>query len=368
MRANKEATLFFLPVPWWSLPLILLILLEGTSFAAEGFQVGGNTLHDYDTVTRLAYLRDVMARHAWNHGLFERINAPYGMRLHWTLPFNLILLGIVKAFALFNPATALQYAGYWTGPLFRVIIAPAAYWAGRQILSPVASAFASGMILFSPYLFDYAHRGTANHHVLLVLDSILLAGLALRTARRPEAGGLLPLALGAMAGFCLWTTFELVILVAPLFLILFVVWIVEGELRYRQVLLASAGFSLMLSVALLADAPHGRRRGRGVRPRFRPVPEPCGTADDHRHRSSVPAPRQRAPALPLLRGLRRRGIDGVAIELHDSHRRRPGRDGPVCRAGVAEPDPGSTADPLLARNRRPARAGVNHDCHDLQLE
>ena len=241
---------------WCGFPLLLLLLVEYAGFALARFQVTGDTINDPDTLTRLAYLREVMARHSWDHGYFGRLNAPYGMRLHWALPFNVILLGIIRIFSLFVPQTALHYAGYWTGPIFRVLMVPASYWAGRVILSPTACAFATGMILFSPSLLEYSHRGAANYHSLMLLDAVLMAGLTFRAVKRPNASWI-PLAFGVMAGFCLWTTVELVILVGPLLFGLFVLWIAQGASRARHLMVITGAFSITMSIALLVESPVG---------------------------------------------------------------------------------------------------------------
>jgi hypothetical protein len=252
----QDKTELTIGVPYWAVALIAMAVLEALSFATGKFQVTGNTLFDYDTLTRLAYLRQAIQNHSLNHGFFDRINAPYGMVLHWTLPFNLYMLGVIKLFALIDPKTALQYAGYWAGTIMRAAIGPAAYWAGRRILSPGASGLASILVAFSPYLLVYAHRGTANHHVLMYLEAVLLLGLALRVVLRPPST-YLPLLAGAMAGLCLWTTFEMVLAVGPLFAVLFFLWIIHGPSRLRPLLLVSASFAVTVTIAVLIDPPYG---------------------------------------------------------------------------------------------------------------
>ncbi len=255
--SEKENTSLTLRLPFWLVGPILMLVIEAISFALDNYQVLGNTLHDYDTVTRMAYLRQVIQRHTLAHGFFDRINAPFGMVLHWTLPFNFIVLAIIKLFSFFVPNDAIHYAGYWTGFIFRVVVGPAAYWAGREVLKPAAAGMASLLILFSPYLLAYAHRGTANHHALMFLETVLMAGLAFRFVNRPLSNLRLPIAIGAMAALCLWTTFEMVIVLGPLFAVIFYLWLIEGETRLRQLLLSTASFSIVMTFALLVDAPYG---------------------------------------------------------------------------------------------------------------
>ena len=254
---SSENTSLTFRLPYWSVGLILMIVVDGAGFARSQFQVMGKTLHDYDTLTRLAYLRQALAAHDLGHGFFNRLGAPFGMALHWTLPFNLYVIALIKLFALVNPVTALQYAGYWAGTILRAFTGPAAYWAGRAFLSPGAAAIASVLVLFNPYLIAYAHRGSANHHALMYLESVMMLGLAARLVARPLSNLKLPLAAGAMAGLCLWTTFELVIVAAPLFIVLFYAWITQGAVRLRQLVLTAASFAITVTFALLVDPPYG---------------------------------------------------------------------------------------------------------------
>jgi hypothetical protein len=256
----KSRNFFILRIPYWIVVPILLALIELVGFAADGFQVAGDTISDSDSLMRLAYLKQVWATGHWQQGFFDRNNAPYGMVLHWTLPFNLFILGLAKSLFFLNPDQALQYAGYWTGPIFCFAVAGAAYGAGRQILSPIAASFAAGLMTFSPFLFNYADRGEANHHALLYLDTIAMTGFAFAAARRRN-NKVVALLGGAMAAFCLWCSFELVLLSGAYFAFLFCLWVKEGESRLKQVLLSAGAFVGATGFALLVDPPYG---GYGV--------------------------------------------------------------------------------------------------------
>ena len=240
--------------PWWALPLLAYAVLEYYGLRADGFSTSGDKLRDPDTMMRLAIIRQAQATGGFHHGFFPRDNAPYGFAMHWTLPFNWLVLGLSKLFDLFMPGQGLEQAGYWTGPILTVAIAMATYFTARQITRPAAAACAAAIVMFSPSIAAYGRNGTANHHGLMVLDSLFLALLAFKAARRPE--DLLSAVLaGIMAAFCLWTSAEILIVVGPVFLLLFGLWVREGQPRTGQVLLASAAFSIGVSLFLLVDPP-----------------------------------------------------------------------------------------------------------------
>ena len=247
---------FTLSLPYWAAPLVLLVIVELLGLISDQWQISGDTIDDADTLMRLSYLRAIRDLGHWNDGFFDRNNAPYGMVLHWTLPFNWLVLTLARAFSFLGDELSLHYAGYWTGPLLRFAVAVAAYWAARQALSHRASALAGGLILFSPFMVNYASRGSANHHPLLYLDIVIMAGMAIALTRGPSRHWLAILA-GILAGFCLWCSFELVIVAGALFGWLFLLWIRDGAPRNRQLLLAGLAFSIMVDAALLADPPYG---------------------------------------------------------------------------------------------------------------
>ena len=256
MNPPNDSKALTIRLPWWGLAPILLLIVQVLAFVANGCQVSGNTIDDADSLMRLAWLREAVARGSWDGGFFDRNGAPWGMVLHWTLPFNLLILGIAKLFWFLPFAGQLQEAGFWTGPILRLAVAFAGYWAARQSLSRRASAFAACLILFSPYMLNYADQGTANHHPLLYLDTVLAAGFALALTRLPQARWT-PVCAGVVVALCLWCSFELVVVAGGFFAWLFLLWVREGSMRVRQILLSSAAFATSIDAALLIDPPNG---------------------------------------------------------------------------------------------------------------
>ena len=83
------------------------------------------------------------------------------------------------------------------------------------MLSRPASVFAACMLLFSPYMLNYA-RGSANHHPLLYLDTVLAVGFGAAMRRQP-GGRWIAVGAGMLAGFSVWCSFELVVVAGALF-------------------------------------------------------------------------------------------------------------------------------------------------------
>ena len=246
-------------LPYWILPIMLYVLLDLAGLAHHRFQVSADSITDSDTLTRLAYLRQVIETGRWDHGVFAGMNTPYGMILHWSLPFNMLILALVRLFSFsldLPPEAALHYAGYWTGPVCRVLIAPSGYWVARRLLSPPAAAVAATLMLFSPFLFNYAYNGSANHHALLYLDGVLLVGFGLRALLDSDQPGR-GFAFGLFAAFCLWDSPEMVLFAGPLLLAAIWLWIRDGAPRQRSLLLTLGTFSIGAWTALLADPPFG---------------------------------------------------------------------------------------------------------------
>ncbi len=244
-------------IPLWLFPGFAIAVPLLLRLAHFGFHIPADVLRDPDTLMRLAAIRQIMAA-GWRQGYFSRVDTPAGMVLHWTKPFNYLLIALIRVLQSFHVRDAALYAGYFIGPLLGMAAGSAAYWSSRSILSPrVALTVALGVVI-APGFRHYFGPAGATHHTLLILGFILMTGFALRLAQRPDR----PIAMlaGFVCGGAIWVSPEMLGFSGVLALLLFALWIDEGSDRRKDALGFAVCLSGILSVALLVDPPYGGYR------------------------------------------------------------------------------------------------------------
>ena len=237
--------------------LLVLAAVELAWLNRIGFFAGEVRPVDPDTMMRLAIARDMLANGWQRPILFLREDAPFGMVLHWSSLFFWIILAASKLLWFLDPVQALNVTGIFTGPAIAMLSFVAAFWLGRPLLSPMLSTAYGFSVVFCPALFGYSRPGTANHHPLMVLMTLILLGTAIR-CDRADAGRRLLALTGFAAGLGLWISFEAMPFIELFWLYLSILWIGTGNSRIMECLLwFTTALCATALAGLLIDPPYG---------------------------------------------------------------------------------------------------------------
>ena len=213
-------------------------------------------LSDPDTLMRLVRLRDILAQHAPLH-VVARDNSGDGTILHWSHFLDSLLLMIGAPLRLWMSWDRALHAGAMVfGPISVGLLGVAAAWAtapfaerGWRWTAPVWVALASPII-------SYGMPSVADHHVLLVVGAVMMAGAAGRMAAGDAAAGL---ALGAWAAASIWLSPEAMPFTVMAFGGAGVAWLLRPGVQGVGMGSASAGsgFLLLIAAGLAVDPPAG---------------------------------------------------------------------------------------------------------------
>jgi hypothetical protein len=199
----------------------------------------------------LVRVTDLYNTGRWYDPVVIRSNAPYGERLHWSRPFDVLLLLGAVPISLF---TVFESALFWWGVIISPILFAATLialqWSTRPILSR-DGPFLAGFI-FAPQVITlvYYQAGRPDHHSLLIFVFVLSIGFTLRMILRPFKTLLYYIA-GAIGALSIWISVESMLPVCIILGVLGLFWIVENgdfsskNLHYNLALFIFMGLGLI---------------------------------------------------------------------------------------------------------------------------
>lgn len=218
-----------------------------------------HALLDTDSYVRLLRIEQLWQGGGWYDNTIYRLGAPEGMPLHWTRPLDLMIMAPAALAVLFGApdASALWWSALLICPLLHALSCLAAVWAARAVW-PRDAAWAAGIILLAqPLELSYGALGRADHHVLILLLSVLSVGAFLRAAVDAGRGGMAWFA-GLFAGLAYWIGPEALLVFMPLMAGLGLLFVLGETAMARQGLRAAFGFAGAIGLALLVDVEPGR--------------------------------------------------------------------------------------------------------------
>lgn len=251
--AQSSNPAFYLFVLVLSLGYVAFLLSTRDLIPDPGYFFGND---GYLRVIRVTQLYETWD---WYDNLIVRNNAPYGSELHWTRPFDLLLLAgalVLQPFVGFEQGLYLW--SIWVGPALFVVLMCGLVWA----VTPLYSDFLRRLILllfvfFQPAFATLARPGRPDHHTLIILLSVIIIGLVFRLVldpRRSRHG----LVLGLALGFGIWLTTEMFLVVGPVLGVLAFLWLYRGDAFAQRNFEMAFGFALMSAVAVLLEVPLDR--------------------------------------------------------------------------------------------------------------
>jgi asparagine N-glycosylation enzyme membrane subunit Stt3 len=221
----------------------------GATPAAEG------RFMDTDSYMRLVRVTRLYQTGAWFDGAIPRGNAPYGMALHWTRSFDVLLLaGTFPLAPLLGFERALALVATWISPALHLVTLFALLWAVAPLFGIWRRLLAVAALFVQIGVPAYALAGRADHHMLILLVFVVALGFNLRLLIRP-LDVRLALAAGAMLGVGLWISVEFLVLLAATFAALAASWLLRAGDRARRNLWHALALAATVVLAIVLEHP-----------------------------------------------------------------------------------------------------------------
>jgi asparagine N-glycosylation enzyme membrane subunit Stt3 len=212
-------------------------------------------LSDSDCYMHLIRASDLYETGRWYDPVIERSNAPYGDRLHWTRPFDLLLLaGAIPGSRLTSFSSSLFWWGVIISPAILILVLLALRWAARPLLGEDGASISGFLLAVQVGVVTYLQAGRPDHHGLLLLLFVLSLGLVLRLIERPFRPGLC-VAAGAVGALSMWTSVESLVTVAVFLSVLGGLWIRYGGDSMTKASCYSASLFVLTCLALVIERP-----------------------------------------------------------------------------------------------------------------
>ena len=221
-----------------------------------GLVVKGNApvldgvLIDPDGYMRLARVAQLWQDGNWFDPVFTRIGPPEGLALHWSRPFDLLLLlGALLASPLLGFEAGLFWWGAVLGPLLQIAAVIALVWAAAPLLPRAWRCLLAFLFVAQPAVFGAFAVGRPDHHGVQVILFVLLIGLTLRLIFDP-ARARAAIWAGAISALAVWISVESILPVVLSIAALGLVWLF-GEPRALRALVIQAASALVAVLAAL---------------------------------------------------------------------------------------------------------------------
>ena len=228
-----------------------------------GLVVKGNApvldgvLIDPDGYMRLARVTQLWQDGNWFDSLVTRIGPPDGLTLHWSRPFDLLLLfGALIAAPLLGFEAGLYWWGVVLGPLLQVATVIALLWASAPLLSRAWRCLLAFLFVPQPAIFGAFAVGRPDHHGVQILLFVLLIGLTLRLIFDP-ARSRAAIWAGAISALAVWISVESMLPVALSIAALGLAWLFGEPRALRALLIHAASALVAVVVALLIERGGG---------------------------------------------------------------------------------------------------------------
>ena len=211
---------------------------------------------DADCFMRMERVLELIQNGAWYDAISHRTDAPFGEELHWTRPFDLLILpGAWPLSFLLGPKPALEWWGALISPLLLVPTLLVMQWGMAPTLGRRAIWGAVPFFLAQPQLLWVYIAGRPDHHSLLALCAAVVFAATWRlvsgTAFARHAAWA-----GAAAGLGLWVSVEGLVAAALGAGLLGLSWLSRGGTgRLRIIRAYLLGFAGLLALALAVEYP-----------------------------------------------------------------------------------------------------------------
>ncbi|HJN91487.1 MAG TPA: hypothetical protein QGF05_02020 [Dehalococcoidia bacterium] len=220
-------------------------------------QVFDGELIGPDSYMRFVRVLDLWDGNGWYANAILDSNVPFGDELHWTRPFDALIVAIAFVPHFFVGAeSALYWASALISPLLHLGTLLLMVWAARPLLAG-RGAFVAGWVLLPQVAFLLQNgAGRGDHHSLQLLLLVLGIGLAVR-ALRPQAPARWAWWAGIVGGVAVWVAVESLFMVAVMVVVMGAAWLRQGNGRLTSNIAFASGFASMIALALVLERPLG---------------------------------------------------------------------------------------------------------------
>jgi len=210
-----------------------------------------------DTYMRMVRVRDWWDGGNWYASFSPRSNWPYGETLHWTRPFDILLMVLAAPSAPFvSMHKALYFAGVIISPVLLVSTFWVMLWGSKPFLDVRGRIIVVILLTFQPIAHYYYAAARPDHHSMILFGFAAVLALLARHASDPQANPNAPAWAGVMSAFGIWVSIESLSIELFALLALGLIWFWRGEDKWLDALrrFAMAGALAML-LALMIERP-----------------------------------------------------------------------------------------------------------------
>ena len=237
---------------------LFVAMIHGVWWLVGDTAVIAGNLADGDSYARLLRVTHLFESGEWFDSSLPRANAPYGGSLHWTRPFDVLLLALALPLVpILGFAKALFWSGVLVSPLLHVGSALALAWAVTPVLGRAAAVVAGGLSVAQVGILGYATVGHADHHMAFALMTIVALGFAVRVLTMADFQPGHALACGATLAAGIWVGPEMLGVLALALAVSGLMWLAGEPGAAARNLGIVQGLTLGLGVAVLVE--HGPR-------------------------------------------------------------------------------------------------------------
>ncbi len=243
--------------PAVGIAILVMVILQVGLVVKGNAPVLDGLLIDPDGYMRLARVAQLWQDGNWFDSVITRIGPPEGLVLHWSRPFDiLLLLGALIASPLLGFDAALFWWGAILGPLLQIAAAIALVWAAAPLLPRLWRCMLAFLFVFQPAIFGAFAAGRPDHHGLQILLFVLLIGLILRLIFDP-ARTRAAIWAGAISALAVWVSVESILPVALSIAALGLAWLFGDSRALRAPVVHGASALIAVLAALLIERGGG---------------------------------------------------------------------------------------------------------------
>lgn len=247
--ASRTSALPFEPTaPAWSRQALavaawLVVATLSLVQTAQGFFLST------DDAMRLAEVRDLMAGQSWFDVTQHRMNAPFGLSMHWSHLLDACIAGLVLLFRIFFDAQRAETAAVWTWPLLLLLpVYLSLAHIGARLAGRDGAIVALLLGVSCLALFGIFQPGRIDHHNVQLALGIGVVALLLS----PERTGCMALA-GVLAMLSLAIGLETLPIVALAGVVVAGRWVLQGAAFNSPARVFGTAFSIA-AIGLFATA------------------------------------------------------------------------------------------------------------------
>ncbi|WP_448191446.1 hypothetical protein [Azospirillum sp. sgz301742] len=241
---------------WWPLAAAsgALLFWMGVHYLAGVQPLSEGGLWDADAYLWLLKVRQFLDRGDWYAAPLTALNAPSGLDLHWTRPFELILAAGTWVGSRLTGDTqgALWAWGVLVSPALGLVAVAVLHWGTRPVLPGWAFALGALPWTFHRGVIAAFSPGRPDHHGLQFLLTATVLALLLRhaVARRPATAW----GAGAVAALAVWVSPEGLLTFGFGSLVL-AVMALRGGAPFGDLTRSLSGFAATILLALAVERP-----------------------------------------------------------------------------------------------------------------